>query len=632
MKKNTKKKQPKIIKIGKMEITKGALVELIILLVLLIGYIFSPTVYSVTTGLYNQSTKEDQKNVENAMGSENTEERFEKAMALARVNRCTTVAGALDTYAKGLIYEHGIYIATASSLSKHEELVEKMQNSGPGGTMYKIEAGEEFDTLMSNDYRIYNLEEKQDDLYEAYLVFSIYGWHDGLYNSVIVPVKVFHEDAWVVEECGERILSTQDIDGMMHSGSGIPNLATYEAVGESGTVTISVVNYCYIDNNYTNSTSLWMGTYTDDSLKVDAEFQSGYIWEFARYGYTEGTDRNEPEYSIGIKYIGLESLDDKVEFPDVALNGNGGGSDSNGFGWANQYIDEEESGYLETGGGRGNTDEDFELGIPEGYKIQLYWDGELVEELTAKRVANSTSSISEYPEIYGELSQTSVYMNKLSKVSFKASKDVEYQRGKEAGKIQKISDSELDDLLEKFMFSENWAYDEKEEFINKLAAYGIYEFETTNSKQPDIYMPYTKVMYPQLFYNANDGTWIVTCGGYCDGNGDGLTKQILPGNVGDVEIFGVRFTETTGNYDSLVLRAVANITDQGETERVETQNRSDGDSEKGFTFELQDYIYDDSLFDGKENYVGYRWYGACTYGPGFENYGGNITAVYQHTE
>lgn len=77
MKKNTKNKQPKIIKIGKIEITKGALVELIILLVLLIGYIFSPTVYSVTTGLYNQSTKEDQKNVENAMGSENTEERFE---------------------------------------------------------------------------------------------------------------------------------------------------------------------------------------------------------------------------------------------------------------------------------------------------------------------------------------------------------------------------------------------------------------------------------------------------------------------------------------------------------------------------------------------------------------------------
>ena len=74
MKKN---KQLKTIKLGKIEMTRGALIEIIILVILFIGYIFSPTVYSVTTGLYNQGTKEDQKNVETAMGSENTEERFE---------------------------------------------------------------------------------------------------------------------------------------------------------------------------------------------------------------------------------------------------------------------------------------------------------------------------------------------------------------------------------------------------------------------------------------------------------------------------------------------------------------------------------------------------------------------------
>ena len=74
MKKN---KQLKTIKLGKIEMTRGALIEIIILVILFIGYIVSPTVYSVTTGLYNQGTKEDQKNVETAMGSENTEERFE---------------------------------------------------------------------------------------------------------------------------------------------------------------------------------------------------------------------------------------------------------------------------------------------------------------------------------------------------------------------------------------------------------------------------------------------------------------------------------------------------------------------------------------------------------------------------
>lgn len=78
MRKNKKrKKEKKTIKIGKLEIEIGAIIELVILLILIVGYFFSPTVYSITTGLYNQSTKEDQENVVNALGKENTEERFE---------------------------------------------------------------------------------------------------------------------------------------------------------------------------------------------------------------------------------------------------------------------------------------------------------------------------------------------------------------------------------------------------------------------------------------------------------------------------------------------------------------------------------------------------------------------------
>ena len=70
------KKENTKVKLGKFEITKGALIEIIIFCILIVIYIISPRCYSVTTGLYNQSTPENQKNVENAMGTENTEERF----------------------------------------------------------------------------------------------------------------------------------------------------------------------------------------------------------------------------------------------------------------------------------------------------------------------------------------------------------------------------------------------------------------------------------------------------------------------------------------------------------------------------------------------------------------------------
>ncbi len=54
----------------------SSLIIILIIIFLVLAYIYSPRVYSITTALYNQSTEEDQKNVETAMGKDNTEERF----------------------------------------------------------------------------------------------------------------------------------------------------------------------------------------------------------------------------------------------------------------------------------------------------------------------------------------------------------------------------------------------------------------------------------------------------------------------------------------------------------------------------------------------------------------------------
>lgn len=69
------KAKAKKYKIGKYEVSENVISILFIILVIII-YCFSPRYYSVTTGLYNQGTEEDQKNVETALGTENTEERF----------------------------------------------------------------------------------------------------------------------------------------------------------------------------------------------------------------------------------------------------------------------------------------------------------------------------------------------------------------------------------------------------------------------------------------------------------------------------------------------------------------------------------------------------------------------------
>lgn len=76
--KNKNEKKSKSFKIGIFEFrfSQADFISMIIVMLLILIYIISPRYYSVTTGLYNQGTEEDQKNVLNALGVENTENRF----------------------------------------------------------------------------------------------------------------------------------------------------------------------------------------------------------------------------------------------------------------------------------------------------------------------------------------------------------------------------------------------------------------------------------------------------------------------------------------------------------------------------------------------------------------------------
>lgn len=149
---------------------------------------------------------------------------FERAMALARIQRCTTVAGALDTYAKGLMYENGIYIAMASPLEQQENLEERMRYSAKvdDWAAYHLDSGDELEYLSRNDgYSIFNLNQRKDGSYTAMLVFSVTAFSspDGTgrmqdengeaysKGSVVVPVTVRQENGWVVEQSGRLIVA-----------------------------------------------------------------------------------------------------------------------------------------------------------------------------------------------------------------------------------------------------------------------------------------------------------------------------------------------------------------------------------------------------------------------------------------
>lgn len=321
-------------------------------------------------------------------------EELEHAMAKVRLNRCTTVAGAIDTYAKGLMLENGLYIATASSLAKHETLAEEMlKNSESGTQTCYLNPGSEFTYLVYPDnYRVYNLEKIQKDYYEAYLAFNVSGFdnENGEYCTVadgaclIIQVAVKYEDAWVVEESGERIEALHSLEDSNYPGSGVPYLRQYMATGETGTVRIGLRSYYYVDNTIQNSQySFFGGTSMDESLKVNAEFDYAFLWDFREYSYTKDQNGNAPKETFGMQSICVDSVDEEVEFDGVLMDGNSSGSSTTGESWGSSSVQPNGDNTHSSGGGSSFDPADLEVSCPAAYKVRIYWDGEMVEELTA---------------------------------------------------------------------------------------------------------------------------------------------------------------------------------------------------------------------------------------------------------
>ena len=177
-----------------------------------------------------------------------------RAMAAARLNRCSTVAGAIDTYARGLIQENGVFIAMASPLEAHEAIAAQMYRAATEENWVSrhLDSGVELDYVSNDGYQVFDLTEQRDGSYTGYLAFVIHalvdeyghGWGMGNRSSsetghVILPVRVYQSDGWVVEETDRRIFTTQvAYGGLTDPGEGFPT-RVLTAEGEYGTATIS---------------------------------------------------------------------------------------------------------------------------------------------------------------------------------------------------------------------------------------------------------------------------------------------------------------------------------------------------------------------------------------------------------
>lgn len=333
-----------------------------------------------------------------------TKYQLQRSLAMTRLSRCSTVAGALDTWAKGILYQNNIYLATVSPLDAQESYYQTISANCEKsyGTPYAPAYDKDFSNIITTDgYQLFQLTENEDGSYAIWVVFAIRNSADvgedavgkeGL-GSLCIPVQVRYEDGWVVEEAGERIISVCDFDQVQYPGSPIEPIREWTYTGENGSVTLSEHVTYLVENT--------PGFGSADTLsplpQLDAKFRYAVLHphvtytpteevrETMTYGFSIATlTESEEENSLpSFGYYTEEQAWESAKEATLESVTGASGSTNLGTGWAFETARQGEplrSVYYGTGEYFYDIEAPIEL--PYGYAVQLTWGMTPMERIT----------------------------------------------------------------------------------------------------------------------------------------------------------------------------------------------------------------------------------------------------------
>lgn len=256
---------------------------------------------------------------------------LDRSLAAARTTRCRTPAAALDTYAKGLIYDNGVFLAAASPFEKHGELYEGMRASrAEGWVAYHYEAiPEQYAIDSGSGYLINNLV-CSEGVCEAELILTVNyvadlengGWlkdadGDTLTGLYVVPVRAWEAEGWAVEETGERLFipitdfMVSDPVSLARWGNDVlPWRDTVSVERECGTVTLRRNLYAVAADAGFGLSGVPQG-YSDSVYRPEAVFRT--MAELFCVEYTSGEDAL-PQSWAKLEMLPLRSADEEYAF------------------------------------------------------------------------------------------------------------------------------------------------------------------------------------------------------------------------------------------------------------------------------------------------------------------------------
>lgn len=316
------------------------------------------------------------------------------AMASARTVWCTTPAGALDTYAKSVLDQNGVYRAMCAPLEEQAAIGEELRANTEAGVYPTWDTGLPCWPNTQSGYAVYNLELVGGDAYEGLLVVELNYPPEGQAAEeshtwlAWQSLRTERQDGrWVVLPLGEfQAVETNWGSLPPYNCENLPAYL-YEARTENFTVRLRYQTAFRVDSYVQNNSWFFSSQSFDTTPQPQGEFTAMDGQELSVIYTGDPADKDEIR-SIGVSCAPVQEGEERPELRKAGT-GNVGGSSSDGSNWGARSLERDWGPEVRISGGGGSRHpKDFDQ--PAVYAADLYINGVKQAELTLLPVEGGT--------------------------------------------------------------------------------------------------------------------------------------------------------------------------------------------------------------------------------------------------
>lgn len=313
----------------------------------------------------------------------------EYVLAASRIHRCSTQAGAIDSYLKGVINTDVAYMAAALPAEKQGQELEEIRanRSAFKGTKLWVDY-----LRMIPAYCVYNLDSDEKSEHHIQAVFR---WANGSYNAeksdavefhcyAVFPLKLDWDGrGWTAASDGTPYYyETEETAGELEQGlfTKAPWTHTWQEQGKNGTVRVDEQLVQTVKQD-----DFARGSVQPYSARPDAEFTERRLFRVITFQSSWDAGRRKQVQHVGLETCPLEHMDDEPALKEsITTLSDSESCVSNGTAWRTMIVNGKWDGSITEKEGRIYMEASDFNGL-EGYAVRVFIDGENVETFKVKR-------------------------------------------------------------------------------------------------------------------------------------------------------------------------------------------------------------------------------------------------------